>query len=56
MRNKENKNTIELLSSAIGKNKFSLKKVNRNVTHIITNKIDDFIKTKHIIKESNNNI
>lgn len=48
------KDTIKKLNEAIGKNNFSLKKINNNVTHILTSNINNFIKSMEVIKAEKN--
>lgn len=44
------KSTINKLNEAIGKNSFTIKKINKNVTHIITADISSFLKAMETVK------
>lgn len=49
------KEVIDKLNTAVGKEHFSLRKINRNVTHIITSTINSFINAMNIIKQGKTN-
>ena len=49
------KDIITKLNLQFGKNNFNIKKINQNVSHIITTNTDNFIKAMKIIKEAKNN-